>query len=262
MNICHPDSSKSCAACCGLYNVIDGRREVLNSLLIKKTFAFRKISRTVDAISDFSEASRTGLGIRQWDPEIHVCEYTGFVDDSCKTVGCMLHPQAPGNNGIDFRGLCYYGSMACKAFLCPAASEIDETYVTIVNRLITDWHLYGLVATDINFLNALFALIEMMVEGPIAAEAMLGAEPSGMLMKVLAWKTSWPFAEKSAKRRSSYYLIRSDQPKDEAGLVNNIVDCLCFTFDFCVGSNEAHAMVRRRIHALVKTYKHALLVDK
>jgi hypothetical protein len=262
MNICHPDSSKSCAACCGLYNVIDGRREVLNSLLIKRTFAFRKISRTVDAISDFSEVSRTGLGIRQWDPEIHVCEYTGFVDDSCKTVGCMLHPHAPGNNGIDFRGLCYYGSMACKAFFCPAASEIDETYVTIVNKLITDWHLYGLVATDINFLNALFALIEMMAEGPIAAEAMLRAEPSAMLMKVLGWKTSWPFAEKSAKRRSSYYLIRSDQPKDEAGLVNNIVDCLCFTFDFCVGSNEAHAMVRRRIHALVKTYKHALLVDK
>ncbi len=262
MNLCHPDSSKSCAACCGLYNVIDGRREVLNSLLINRTFAFRNLSRTIDAISDFSEASRISLGIRQWDPEIHVCEYTGFVDDSYKTVGCMLHPRAPGNNGIDYRGLCYYGSMACKAFFCPAASEIDETYITIVNGLITDWHLYGLVATDINFLNALFGLIEMMLEGPIAAEAILGVEPSGMLMKFLAWKTSWPLAEKSAKRRSSYYLMRSDQPKDEAGLVNNIVDSLCFTFDFCVSSNEAHAMVRRRIHTLVETYKHELRGDK
>ncbi len=262
MNLCHPDSSKSCAACCGLYNVNDGRRGTLNSLLIERTLAFRNLSRTVAEICDFSVSSGARQLISQLDPEIHVCEYAGFVDDSYSTVGCMLHPNAPGNKGIDFRGLCHYGSMACKSFFCPASSETHETCVIIANRLITDWHLYGLVCTDINYMTAIFALTEMILELPIETEVILGPKPSAILMELLSWKTSWAFAEKSLTRRSAYYFKRFDQPNDESGLVNNIVDSLCFTFDCLVSSNEANAMVRRRVMALADSCKQEMIKDK
>lgn len=235
---------------------------MLNSLLIWRTSSFKNVPRTVEAICDFANKSKFVFRIRQWDTEIHVCEYTGFVDDSYKTVGCMLHPKAPGNNGIDFRGLCHYGSMACKSFFCPSASEIDETYITIVYRLITDWHLYGLVATDINYMRALFSLIEMMLECSIDAQVILRPKPSKILAEALSWKNLWPFAEKSTKRRSSYYLKNSVQPSDESGLVDNIVDSLNYTFDLPSTTNDAHSLVMEQVSILADAYKQAMLIDR
>ena len=161
MNLCRPDSSKSCAACCGLYNVKDGRSFALNRVLVDRTRAIRSIPHSVEALVAYADRISLETEASIIDPVIHVCEYTGFVDHSFRTVGCMLHPNAPNNDGIDFRGLCHYGSMACKTFYCPASEDLEDGSVDIVRTLVDDWHLYGLVATDINYVSALFQLIEL-----------------------------------------------------------------------------------------------------
>lgn len=260
MNLCHPDSSKSCAACCGLYNVVDARRQVLNSMLTARTLAFRNISRDIDEISDFGLSSRPSLSSLQVDPDIHVCEYAGFLDDSYCRVGCMLHPDFQENNGIDFRGLCFYGSMACKGFFCPASAETEGKYSGLVNDLVSDWHLYGLLAVDISYLNALFGLLEMMLDGCVDTGLLMRQRPAKLLSRTFAWKTSWPFGEKSSKRRSAYYFKRSDQAVDEAGLVRSVVDSLCFTFDILVNTKEASDWVRLGIRELVESYKKEMLI--
>jgi len=161
--LCHPDSFKSCAACCGVYNVVDGRRDVLNSSILERTRKFRNVPREVYALVGFGDPVRGLHNLSPLDPDIHVCEYVGFVDGQDLTVGCMLHPAAPGNHGIDLRGLCYYGSAACKTFYCPACEELNDSIFKIVRRLIGDWYLYGLIATDVNYVAALIDLIELTI---------------------------------------------------------------------------------------------------
>lgn len=255
MNLCRPDSSKSCAACCGLYNVQDGRSFALNKILVDRTRAIRSIPHSMEALVGY--ADRIGLEAEASiiDPVIHVCEYTGFVDQSFRTVGCMLHPNAPGNHGIDFRGLCHYGSMACKTFYCPASEDLEDGSVDIVRTLVNDWHLYGLVATDINYVSALFQLIELQIGHHLRSDIVFNPFLSDRLLGFLAWKNTWPYSKGSTKRRSAYYFKREQLLCDEASLTRSIVDSLSFTFDISDVSRESQDFIKQEIRIFVKAYK-------
>ena len=116
MNLCRPDNRKSCAACCGLYNVPDATRPSLVQKLTARTALFASTERSVETLIKYEACVREVERTTALDPAIHVCEFTGFLDEGRNIVGCMLHPTAQGNGGVDFRGLCYYGSVACKSF--------------------------------------------------------------------------------------------------------------------------------------------------
>jgi hypothetical protein len=86
----------------------------LYAALLKRTQTIKNIPRTADALVDYADSVNLESGIVALDDMIHACEFARFVDESYSNVGCMLHHVAPGNNGIDFRGLCYYGSISGK----------------------------------------------------------------------------------------------------------------------------------------------------
>jgi len=257
MNLCRPDSFKSCAACCGLYNVPDGRCDVLKASILERTKTFMDVPRTVGALICYGDYVRDKFDLSPLDPEIHVCEYTGFVDEIYLNIGCMLHPDAPGNNGVDLRGLCYYGSVACKTFYCPASEDLSGNPFHTVKNLIKDWHLYGLVATDINYVSALLGLIELSLDKKLDTDIVLRPGPSEMLLKLLAWKGAWPYGMGSKKRRSAYYLKCEPVGQDEGQLINSIIDSLCFTFDISRTPHESILFVRREIQAFLKVYQQA-----
>ncbi len=167
MNLCRPDSSKSCAACCGLYNVPNATRSALQFKLEKRTLAFREVERSPQAIEDYQMWVRANEAEGPLDEAIHVCEFAGFLDPQQRIVGCQLHPTGTGNQGVDLRGLCYYGSMACKSFFCPAWEEIPLRLRDMVCLLIDDWHVYGLVITDVDFVRSLFGLLEDRIEAEL-----------------------------------------------------------------------------------------------
>ncbi len=257
MNLCHPDSYKSCSACCGVYNVVDGRREILNGSILERTKKFRNVAREVDALIGFGDHVRGLHNLSPLDPEIHVCEYVGFVDGQNLTVGCMLHPAAPGNNGVDLRGLCYYGSAACKTFYCPACEELSARILKIVRTLIGDWHLYGLIVTDVNYLMAVIDLIELLIDAKLDLGTTLKPAPAMILRGILAWKESWPYSKGSRIRRSGYYLKRQPMDQNENFLIDVIIDSLCFSFDISGVSCDSVSFVRREIGAFIKAYHQA-----
>jgi hypothetical protein len=205
LNLCRPDNQKSCAACCGLYNVPDATRPALWKDLETRTLLFRQTERTVDALQKFEAFISESGTVSPLDGDIHVCEFTGFVDEAFRIVGCMLHPSSPGNRGVDLRGLCHYGSMACKSFYCPAWYELDPRHRNILSETIDDWHLYGLVITDVDFVGSLFGLLEEKIGEELAPVRLTSGPALKIFKQMLSWKDSCPFGQFLPVRKSRYY---------------------------------------------------------
>ncbi len=227
MNLCRPDANKSCAACCGLYNVPDGTRSALYEKLRFRTHLFMETPRTVEALLAFASLVRVGEDMNPLDQDIHVCEFTGFVDADYRQPGCLLHPLARGNEGMDLRGLCYYGSLACKTFFCPAWQELDPVQRELLVLSIDDWHLYGLVITDLQFVRSVFNLLEKSLGRPLDRSLLLSDNRLEALREMLEWKDSWPFKGAGTSRRSRYY-FRDHGPSDP---MHALLESVRFTFD-------------------------------
>ncbi len=253
MNLCRPDFGKSCAACCGLYNVPDGRRPTLLRKLGNRSALFRKVQRSAAAVQEFAELMRQTEAQPPLDDAIHACEFTGFLDPGLTSVGCMLHPTAPGNEGIDFRGLCHYGSMACKAFFCPAWSEVSSRYRRILSQVINDWHLWGLVVTDVNYVSSLFGLIEAGLGGPADLLLQHDGSPREVFTRMLKWKDDWPLKGASVIRRSRYYFQSgsSDQRIDVDENIEVMLECLRFTFDAHFAQDRGRDLIRETLDELL-----------
>ncbi len=258
MNLCRPDSSKSCAACCGLYNVPNATRPALQSKLETRTRAFKDVERTPEAIEASQQWVRTNEAETPRDQVIHVCEFTGFLDPLQRIVGCQLHPAAPGNQGVDLRGLCYYGSMACKSFFCPAWEEIPPRLQALVCLLIDDWHLYGLVMTDVDFVRSLFGLLEDRIEAELDPAILQSTEAAVILAKMLSWKDSWPFAGASLLRGNRYHFkgARTCPGSCEETHMERLLRCLSDTFGVAEDFNAQQTCVREAREEFAKVHRH------
>ena len=191
------------------------------------------------------------------DAAIHVCEFTGFLDADRKIVGCLLHPSAPGNSGVDLRGLCYYGGMACKSFFCPSWSEVPASQRQILLDVLDDWSLYGLVVTDVGFIRSLFRLLEINLGVPVDRKRLFRSPALNIFKNMLAWKDSWPFDESSKMRRSRYYFKTAgpDTSMDEAECKRNMLESLQFTFGLDNMSPGAEDLVQQRVEEFVSAYR-------
>lgn len=259
MNLCRPDDQKSCAACCGLYNIPIATRPALLKNLETRTILFRQIERSVEAIEKYEDLIRASGAVSRVDDAIHVCEFTGFLDDAFRVVGCMLHPSSPGNRGVDLRGLCHYGSMACKTFFCPAWDTLDQRLRSILFDTIEDWHLYGLIITDVDFVRSLFGLVEERL-GKEVEQGPLSAGPARRIFQqMLSWKDSWPFGRLSSMRKSRYYFNESCVPGGNAyeAHLTRLLDTIRFTFDMANGMNGAERFVRQMVDDFVSAYTEA-----
>ena len=256
MNLCRPDESKSCAACCGLYNVQDARRSTLRNKLERRTTLFRTVPRLPEDIDNYKTIVRLAEAEVPLEEMIHVCEFVGFLDTDHRVVGCQLHPFAPGNGGVDLRGLCHYGSMACKAFFCPAWTAIPRRHLNILSNALQDWHLYGLVISDVDFVTSLFGLVEARIRERIDATRLGRSEASLMFREMISWKDTWAFESPSPLRRSRYY-FKPASPGGEPSREENmkrLLDCLGFTFDAPMNTREAKDAVEQALDRFARAY--------
>jgi hypothetical protein len=256
VNLCQPDNRKSCAACCGIYNVPNGTRQALLSKMTKHAALFQDTPRTPDSIDQYSAAIEKLETELPLDQIIHVCEFAGFVDTESRLVGCMLHPSAPGNNGIDLRGLCYYGSLACTSFLCPAWEEVSAAHKAIVLDLLEDWHIYGLVVSDAGFVMPLFSLLEESIGEALEPDRLLSGPAADIVRGMLAWKDSWPFGGFSRLRQSQHY-VKAPLAHSEADHPSNM-QLLLTSLDFTFGITEPLAgreeLVKDRVAEFASVY--------
>jgi len=204
--LCQVNEKISCGACCGLYNVADSSYESIMEMLTWRTDRFSSVNRNMDAILDFKKEVENREPQSRPFPEFHHCPYIGLVGKEHSRVGCLLHPLLDKNKGIDFRGLSFYGGMACRVYFCPAYYSLPLVFKEIVRKTAINWYDYGLIITETKLLNTIFEEIENRLNRPLTANSLL--KNNGCLetvRKLLNLKINWPFRRKSSSGPANYF---------------------------------------------------------
>jgi hypothetical protein len=204
--LCQINTDISCGACCGLYNVTDLSRPSLHAILKTRTQLFTHAPRTIEGILGFKEKIETHENQLRPYPEFHHCPYIGMIGEEHSRVGCLLHPLAAGNNGIDFRGLSYYGGMACRNYFCPTYHQLSADQKRILRHLSSDWYEYGLIITEGALLKAIFKEVERRQNQPVTSEKILQTpQLSSSLQRLFRLKLNWPFHSPRHSTLANYF---------------------------------------------------------
>jgi len=146
----------SCGACCGLYNADDHSRGALTDELWRRTRALARVEKTEPAFRACGARLAEGSAEAVF-PSVRVCPLLGFLDAAGTRIGCLAHPLATG--GADLRAAGAYDVVTCEAFLCPSHAWLSEEEAQLAEAACEDWHLYGLVVTDVDFLRAVLGAV-------------------------------------------------------------------------------------------------------
>lgn len=212
--LCQVNDQVSCGACCGLYNCADAAHGRLQELLVYRTEQFARTPRHVDGIDDFRIAmERREHGERPY-VDFYVCPFLGLIGANGRRVGCLLHPLAAGNEGIDYRGLSFYGGLACRDYFCPSYRNLTAAHKEIVKAVCPDWYIYGLVITEDRLLSAFFAEIEKRLSRPLSTiDVLTRAHSRQAVLDFLMIKLNWPFRAPGAKGPGNYFFNDDLHPK-------------------------------------------------
>ena len=192
--LCQVNERVSCGACCGLYNVPDLSRSALESMLIDRTQRFDRVPREANTIVAFGRQMLQDQCGSVPFPEFHHCPFVGLVGQQLTRVGCLLHPLAAGNDGVDYRGLSYYGGMACRVYFCPTHHKLSRSIKTIVRETADNWYEYGLIVTEARLLEAFFLGLEHRLGAPVTAGDILQWGSSRRLLRKFSQlKIDWPY---------------------------------------------------------------------
>ena len=191
--LCQVSETVSCGACCGLYNVADPSRRALEAMLSRRTARFRHVARELDAILAFQSEIEAEECQRRPYPDFHHCPFIGLIGPDPGRVGCLLHPLAAGNAGVDWRGLSYYGAMACRVYFCPATHRLPARYKTLLRSVFDHWHPFGLIATERHLVAALLAVLEERLGRPLDPDTVVATPGrTAALAALLGIKLDWP----------------------------------------------------------------------
>jgi hypothetical protein len=260
LHLCQPDNTKSCGACCGLYNVEDHSRETLISLLEKRTELFFSSGEKPDV-------DRYGREIKAFPPlpklseTIYNCEFLGFVDRDYRRVGCLLHPVF--NHGVDLRTCSFYGAILCRDHFCISFTCLSPVEQRAVISSLDDWYLYGLVITDVDFVKAFFAHVQNRLGDSLRDDRLDTLPVQTALRDFFELKVSWKFLSR-IKRLGTYYLsqaeyhiARPDYKKTwgmEPSRFDTIFKSLASVFKSEDDVREAEAIIEEKIRRFIEEY--------
>ena len=204
--LCQVGDRVSCGACCGLYNMRPLTRATLEEMLADRTMHFSRVERTPEALLAFAEQVRGPSDHRRPFPEFHHCSFLGLIETGAKRVGCLLHPEADGNGGIDYRGLSYYGGMACRIYFCPAHRLLPEEIKIVVREAADHWYDYGLMITEAKLLTFFFEDAAGLL-GKTIRWSSFQANPkgAGTVRRLLGFKREWPYRRKPDPGPCNYF---------------------------------------------------------
>lgn len=264
--LCQVSETVSCGACCGLYNVVEVSRSFLTRILRQRTLLFGSVPRTTAGIDRFARQVAASEPQQRPFEHFHHCPFIGLIGPGLTRVGCLLHPRADGNGGVDFRGLSYYGGLACRTYFCPATREMSPRYKLALRHAIGDWFLYGLVVTEKALIEALFSHIEEALGQPVKADvwSRAGTEAKRCLKDLLAIKCDWPYRSGSPSTVCHYLFDDGSYLRpavDYQGQVlahskyDNIFKELDSSFKSAADLAAAEALVKEKITLTVRHLK-------
>ncbi len=191
--LCRIGEGVSCGACCGLYNRRGISRPRLQEILSRRTERFRAVPRTAEAIDAYArEEERRELGPPRW-AEVYRCPFLGFTGANAATPGCLLHPRSEGNAGVDYRGLSFYGGLACRDYFCPAHRTLKAPWKRILRAAAADWYGYGILVTEHRLLGNFFGIVEARLGRILEERDEAAALPAFREFAALA--IAWPWRD-------------------------------------------------------------------
>ncbi len=259
-SLCQPDSSKSCGACCGLYNWEEHSRKALVPLLEKRSALFFSLGRDPKIFREVYSREMSFSNPKLLK-EVYNCEFLGFLDGGQKRVGCLLHPSV--NEGQDLRDHCFYGKEICAGHYCPSHVHLTPAERRSVLLSLQDWYLYGLVITDIDLVKDFFHQVQSRLGDSIREEQMENFGVREALQEFFALKESWKFA--SHRNRlgkyyfsgSEYQVARIEYEKNwriKPSRFDKILMSLESDFQTREDVLEAEAIVERKIAGFLRAY--------
>jgi hypothetical protein len=260
--LCQVDEDLSCGACCGLYNLSKADEASVRSLLEARTAAFSNVPRRIDTIADFGKRVAEAIEDRRPISDFHHCPYIGLIGKNRSRVGCLLHPLASGNHGIDFRGLSHYGGMACRIYFCPSHEALSPVWKRIVQQTAGNWYLYGLVITEDELLAGLFGAVEEAIGRPLT-DADIVDDPKSVraLQGLLQLKCSWPFRPGHIPGPVNYFFkdrnrtrppVAYPAPRAHSSRFDAVFRALGSAFDSEAALADAEARIRTPISVIVE----------
>lgn len=213
MHLCQPDDCKSCAACCGIYNLVDNTRQSLVKRFEYRHSLMEKVRAGELSLEDYSSAVRHREDGRRIFKTIYSCEYVGFLNPGRTRVGCMLHPKVTG--GDDLRIHSFYGREICDGHFCPSYQKLNSNEAEIVLATVDDWYLFGAVITDIDFVKTFFSLVQNALGEEIpTARVKDNPRLAEILKEYFSLKVTWPFRDTSKPRFGKYYFVGEEYDID------------------------------------------------
>ncbi|MCU0584638.1 MAG: hypothetical protein MUC46_01030 [Desulfobacterales bacterium] len=262
--LCQAGGTVACGACCGLYNRCGATRVELERLLTERSEGFAAVPREADAIDAFRiQRERRELCERPF-ADFYACPFLGWIGPGRERPGCLLHPLADGNGGIDYRGLSFYGGLACRDYFCPSYRALPAAHKEIVKAVCTDWHLYGLVITEGQLITALFKEIEARRGRPLAADEVKPHRPGReALAALLAVKLDWPFHAPDWKGPANYFFNDGLHPRppidyDRIGASPSPLDPILIELGSRFSSSRELRAAEERIDQLIEQVQQAL----
>ncbi|MBU1565756.1 MAG: hypothetical protein KJ630_09015 [Proteobacteria bacterium] len=221
--LCQVSATVSCGACCGLYNLPNLSREILEVLLAKRTETFASVPRTEEGIFEFKRRNKGPHRLSRPFPGFHHCPFLGLIGDEKSHVGCLLHPAIPGNNGVDYRSLSWYGEQACRIYFCPATKKLPAVYKSILLQTIDNWYVFGLIVTEHALVTAYFKEVEFRLGRPIAVSDYTQNRVSTEAFREFAeLKCKWPYRRKNSPGPCNFFFENGLYPR--LGVVRKLLD--------------------------------------
>ena len=212
--LCQVSETVSCGACCGLYNLPNLSREKLEVLLLKRTEAFALVPRTEDGIYEFKRRNKAPHRLLRPFPGFHHCPFLGLIGGEKSRVGCLLHPTVPGNNGVDYRSLSWYGEQACRAYFCPATNKLPIVYKSILIHTIDNWYVFGLIVTEHALVTAYFKEMEFRLGRHITvSDYTQNIRAMDALREFAELKTKWPYRRNDSPGPCNFFFENGLYPR-------------------------------------------------
>jgi hypothetical protein len=219
--LCQVSEGVSCGACCGLYNVKNLSKTKLRAMLAERTEAFASVPRTEAGIDDFRMRIEGLSPPERPFPEFHHCPFLGLIGPEKSRVGCLLHPAASGNDGQDFRGLSWYGGMACRIYFCPTRQHLSPSYQMIARETAEHWYFYGLIVTEHRLLAAFFREAEDRIGRKLSrADFMPDSEAAALFRELASLKIVWPHRRIGAPGPCHYLFENGEYDRPEVQRMN------------------------------------------
>ena len=119
----------------------------------------------------------------------------------------MLHPVL--HQGQDLRTCSFYGAELCVNHFCISYTSLTPVEQTTVICSLDDWHLYGLVLTDVDFVKAFFTHLQNRMGDSVRADKLEKVPVQHALRNYFALKGAWKFSS-SRSRLGKYYFSQAE----------------------------------------------------